>query len=238
MKSIKNKITKIIGTLAVIAMAFCAIALPGDKASAAEPTCVFDESGTKICDIDMSGFAYGKFTVKAVGQGASGLYDSDIVTFYYYPAYAELVEENGKYYVDVYYNWDNGSEEPSGDVSSAIIKVYYPNSDNEVPFSPINVELNASGVSRVELPFEEYGLNDGDYRIEVYAYDRDGELLCIPYTFFVNYQTTPIPVPDTGGILQNTNISQTDYLITGLIVFGIVAVAGVIYMTKGNRRRK
>ena len=200
--------------------------------------CIFDESGTRICNVGMTDPAYGSFVLKAVGEGVDGVTDSDAVTFYYYPAYAELVKVDGKYYLDVYYSWDDGSGTPAGDVGSIAIKIYYPNSGREVPFSPINVGLNASGVSRVELPFEDYWLEEGDYKIGVYAYDRDNQLLSSPYTLIAEYRISDVvPVPDTGGLFQNTNISQTDYLVTGLIVFGIIAVAGTIYIVRSSKRK-
>lgn len=239
MKKTKNNLIKKLGAGLVAMLTLCALWLPNGNVFAENGVdCVFDESGTRVCNIDLKNFGYGKFVLEVKGDGVGGPTDVDVRTFYYYPAYAELVKVDGKYYIDVHYNWGDGSEAPAGDVGSVVVKVYYPNSDEEVPFSPIEVELNASGSSRVELPFEEYGLNEGDYKIEVYAYDRDDQLLSLPYTFIAQYRLDEeTPIPDTGAMFQNTNISKTDYLITGLVVFGLVAVAGVMFIMRSDKKK-
>ena len=107
--------------------------------------------------------------------------------------------------------------------------------------SPITINpVDPSGYSRVEVKFEENNLDYGDYNIYVYSYNRDGVQLSDPYVFTVNFSEEGIIVPntaDTGGMFQGTNISQTDYLITGLIVFGVIAVTGVVFILQHDKRQ-
>lgn len=196
----------------------------------------YDET-QRTYTVNLSDFGYGKFEIRATGEGVAGPTDIDVKTFYYYPAYAELDKVDNNYYLDVYYD-PIDSEEGTGSVSEVAIKIYYPDSDEEVAgISPITVPVNADGTTRIEIPFEEYGLESGEYRVEVYAYGQDGQLLSLPYTFTVSYRANEIPAPDTGAVFQNTNISKTDYLITGLLIFGLVAVAGVMFIMRGDKKK-
>ena len=225
MKKIQNKL---VGTLGVMLLAF-ATAL----ATLSPAGNVF----AKDIDINTSDYGYGGYVVSVRGEGVEGAWDGDAVTFYYYPAYAELVKEDGKYYLDLYYNGDDGSTDPedTGEVASITVRIYDADG-NEVPFSPITV---TPFTTRVELPFEEYGLDEGEYTIEVYAYNRDGTLLSAPYTFVVNFEIEDeVAVPDTGGLFQGTNISKTDYLITGLVAFGLIAIAGVMFIVRSDRKKR
>ena len=73
----------------------------------------------------------------------------------------------------------------------------------------------------------------GNYTVEITAYNAEGELLYgKPYYTSVYYEA--IPVPDTGGMFVGLNISKTDYLITGLIIFSVTAVLGFVFVAKGR----
>lgn len=216
-----QKMTGILGVAVLAVSALCAALVPTADTSAID------------ININTSDYGYGRYDVTASGESYDGIPVSDGVTFYYLPAYAELEKDGNSYYLNLYYNADDGSEAPVGEVASMGIRVYDENG-NLVEFSPMTV---TPPITRVELPFAEYGLEQGNYRIEVYAYDRDGNQLYEPYVFNIEYTPEAIPVPDTGGLFQGTNISQTDYLITGLIVFGIVAVAGAAYIMRSDKRK-
>lgn len=237
MKTQKQKLIGLFGAVAVFVAAFGAMLLPADEVSALEDvTCTGDAAGPKDCNVDVSNFGYGKYTIFIRGDGASGKTDSDAKVFYYYPAYAELVKEGDKYYLNVYYNWNAESAEAGeGNVASIVVTVHDPEG-NEVKFSPMDIELNSNGVTKVELPFEDYGLIEGTYTIKVDAYNVDGVHLGFTYTFEVTYKLDELPVPDTGGLFQSNNISRTDYLVTGLVIFGIVAVAGVAFILRNDKK--
>lgn len=192
---------------------------------------------------DSTNHGYGNYKITVRGEGAEGVYDEQIIEFEFLPAYAETVTEDDKYYLDVYYNYDDQTGESDGRVNSVEVKVYYPGTNQEVPFSPINVPLNESGHSRIELPFAAYGLEPGDYPIAIVAYGRDkNPLVKNPYTLIVGYKGDGTAIPNTGALFSANNISKTDYLITGLIVFGIIALTGIILIVRNkntsNRQKR
>ena len=47
-----------------------------------------------------------------------------------------------------------------------------------------------------------------------------------------------IVVPNTGGLFESLNISQSDYLITGLIIFFVVGVGGAIFIAKSKNYKR
>ena len=199
------------------------------------------EDGSENFTINTDDYGYGNYVITVIGEGPEGTTDPASVSFSYLPVYGEEVKVNDDYYVDVYYPPNGGSTDPAKKVTSIDVKVYYPNSDKEVPFSPITITPNADGVTRVELPFEKYGLEEGDYRVELYAYNASGYAINgnSPYTLIVQYRIGKVtPVPDTGGFFQNNNISSTDYLITGLIVFGLVAATGAAFIAKSGKKNQ
>ena len=176
-------------------------------------------------------YGYGTYQANVRGEGHEGAWDSDAVEYYYYAVYAEEVDENEKKYIDVHYNSEAEGEDK---VDKIEIKVYDENG-NEVPFSPLTVTAPAD---RIELLFEEYGLSDGTYTIKVIAYNQDGKQLGTPYIFTVVYKSAgTVEVPVTGGLLQNTNISKTDYLVAGLVTFGLTAIAGVLFILRRERKK-
>ena len=218
MRQIKNKIIGMCGALLLVAAAL----VPVGSAAA-----------TKDIYIAASDYGYGEYLVTLRGDGLDGVYDEDSVVFYYLPVYAEVTEENGSYYLDVQYDADDGSEDP--DMTGAIAKVevnIYDANGKEVPFSPITI---TPPTTRVELPFAEYGMESGDYKVVLKAYNRDGEQMGNEFTLTVTYDSGETPVPNTGGLTESMNISKTDYLITGLIIFGLVAIAGVMFIIRSDK---
>lgn len=85
------------------------------------------------------------------------------------------------------------------------------------------------------LPFSDYPLTSGKYRIEMQAYDQNGNKIGEPWSYEFYYQADEMPVPDTGAPFANLNISRQDYLLTGLIVFTLTAVLGAVLIV---RRKK
>ena len=190
--------------------------------------------------INVANYGYGEYIVTAEGIGMDGALDKDQVVFYYYPVYAEITEDEntGATYADLEYTADDGTETSAGDVAKIVIEIYDQNGNLVSPMSPITV---TPPTKRVELPFADYDLPSGTYKIAVSAYDRSGNLLYKPYT--LEYVYNAIPVPDTCSFFQELNISQTDYLVTGLIVFFLVGIGGAMFVMskkdkKASSRRK
>ena len=91
------------------------------------------------------------------------------------------------------------------------------------PFIPDDPE--SSGTAFFELVDD---LEEGYYIIEVSVVNQlDTEHDCDSVRFYYVYSSGNIPVPETGtfthGMLDNLNISQMDFVLTGLVVFLSVA---------------
>lgn len=213
--------------------------------------CTDAGSGAKNCTVGFGGNdPYGAYTLVVEGTDSDGATDLDTVNFYYYPVTGEVAKDGDNYYLDVNYDPNDPGTGSGGEVTTITATIYYPDGVTPLPFAnPIEIPVNPDGKTRVELPFAEYGLDDGDYVVEITAYGEDGsQLNKEPYGLTVQYKAsggedtpgTIVPdtgAPDTGGLFQNANISSTDYLITGLIIFGLVAVAGVVFISRSNKKQ-
>lgn len=224
MNTINNKIKIAVASFFGLLALGLASLLPSTGVSAAE-----------IIEIHASEYGYGKYVVTAKGIGEQGVYDEDIVVFYYLPVAAQAEEtedENVKLTLD--YVADTGDDDTNGNVSTIEIKVYDENGNEITALSPVTVKAPTTSVI---LPFSEHDLPAGKYKFEIIAYDRDGEMIYQPYEFWFDYTVEEdILVPDTGNFFEQLNISRGDYLITGLIVFISVALVGTLIITKTSKK--
>jgi len=196
--------------------------------------------GAKDYNVDLNAaeYDYGDYILTVRGVGAGGVVvDEDSVAFSFYPvvADAEEDEETGNYEADLDYH-QGGEEDSDKEVASIEVNVYDENGNLVEEMSPITV---TPPQTKVELPFGDLGLPSGTYTVVVTSYGENGELLYTPYVFIIEYKATEIEVPktaDTGGLFQSLNISKTDYLITGLVVFFIVALGGAVFIVKNGKK--
>lgn len=219
MKSIKNKIIGVVSSM--LAMVAITTAL-GTNAMAA----------VHNIDIMASDYGYGEYIVTARGTGYDGVYDEDLIRFYYYPVNGELTEnkDTGDYTVHLEYDADDGTDASEGAVASVIVNILDANG-NPVGPSPITVPAPNKSVS---FNLDEYGLASGTYTVEITAYDRNGTKLYKAIKIGeIDYNA--IPVPDTGSFFQSLNISRIDYLVTGLIIFALVGISGAVFIAKRNK---
>lgn len=221
MKIIKTKILNII-SLVLVMLAMCSVVLS-----------INGNALAKEIDVRTSDYGYGEYVIHVKGIGYNGVYDEDSVTFYYLPVYAEITEDEdtGKYYVDLDYEADDGTEQSDGEVAKIIINVYDENGNLVEGLSPITV---TPPTTKVELPMAAYNLPTGTYTIKVAAYDADNNELYKPYVFQFYYET--VEVPNTGSVFKNLNISKEDYLVTGLLIFFIFGIVGFGIIARGNRK--
>ncbi|MBQ9029566.1 hypothetical protein IJ114_02235 [Candidatus Saccharibacteria bacterium] len=98
--------------------------------------------------------------------------------------------------------------------------------------------------NHIALPFNLYCLGDGDYQIAVIPYIRDenGNLVPLITEEEAKKNATSITygapkVPNTGDFFANLNLSQKDFLLTGLIVFTAVTAGGIVLLKKQENRR-
>lgn len=226
MIKINSRITKIL-SLALVVIAGLGVTLMPQA-----------DTSAKDIPIAASDYGYGEYVVTARGVGYGGVTDEDYVVFYYYPAYAEVTEneEADGYDVDLFYNAYDGTED-GGEVASLVVRVYDSEGNLIEGLSPVTV---IPPTNKVTLSFGDHGLKTGTYTISVSSYDKDGKLLYKAYTVNVDYDdgTVPVPstgTPDTGGLFQGLNISRTDYLVTGIGIFLVVGIAGAVFVAKSKK---
>lgn len=186
-------------------------------------------AGDKSFNIDFSEaqYGYGDYTLKVIGQGQGGLFDDDASTFHFYPVVATVEEDpaTGKIYAVIEY------DDKNTDIDYFTIDVYDEKNDLVIFFPRVE-----KGTKRVELPFAEKNLSEGRFSVSTTAFDFSNSKIYKSYDELFMYQ--PINVPNTGGLFAGLNISKSDYLITGLIVFFVAGLAGVVFITRGKSSRK
>ena len=194
-------------------------------------------SGDLNLDLGQPEYGYGDYIIKITGSGTGGVEDIDIIDFSFVPVTGTAEESKTVDGADVTLQYDPDND----DIASFEINVYDKDGNKIDGLSPTIVTPPDTQFS---LDFGKYGLDDGLYIITVNALDANGEPLYKPYPIEFNYKTEPYVVPDTGGVFQGLNISRSDYLVTGLVVFGIIAMAGLYFVAKnsksarrGNRRK-
>lgn len=194
------------------------------------------ESGERAFDFDLDSdpnLGFGDYVLQVTNYSGVGSVE-DSVSFKYVPLKLTTIgsAENGDPIVEVEY----ASKIKSFDLQS------YDKDGNPLFDKPINVDVDNPGVAgkkQVTLPFGSYGAASGDYTVSAIGTDLSGNVLSNhPVYTDVEYQAPDAPeVPKTGGILGNLNISRTDYIITGLIMFVIATAFAVRALRKRSNRR-
>ncbi len=189
-------------------------------------------------------FGYGKYTLRLEATGDNDSLVEDAVEFEYVAIKADTTtnEETGNPYVNLDFDQDQESLTEVLKINKVVITVYDKNGNPVDGIPPIVVQ---PPVGRVELPFGEYGLPEGDYILVAQPFNSAGDALFDTVTMNVTYNgEEDIVVPstaDTGGMFKNLNISRADYLITGLGLFLIVGIGGIVFIHKhgkSNKRRR
>lgn len=177
------------------------------------------------------GDGYGDYVLKVKGIGLNGVSYEDIKSFSYYPVTATATQDanTGKVVVDL--NYDTSDESK---VKYVVVDIY--GEDGTTIIRTVTVNYPAT---TAEIDLDDLNLPDGSYKVTATAYGESG-LLYKAFVTSVDYEGE-IVVPntaDTGGLFQNANISNTDYLITGMIVFGLVAIAGTAYIVRSDKKKR
>lgn len=181
----------------------------------------------------LSNYGYGKYIFTAFGygysydpesgddHGAIG-YAEDLIKFTYVPVMAEE-KEDGTYEIIT-----DTSDTSRIDYIYITIDGVVVKDENGQPKKfhdgdPIPVE---------NLVAKD---NGEPYVIGLTAYDADNNALYTEFTY--NYVSDLVPdtgAPDTGGLLKTLNISNEDYLITGLLAFFVISVVALGIMMRGR----
>ena len=193
-----------------------------------------EERGEGEIPINISGYGYGDFTIKLVGEGTDGSPYDDAISIKYYPVIT-TIEQNPDT-KDVYANLDYDLE--SQDIDSIKIDIY----DENDPSTILWTTTVPKGTTKVELPFAEENFLAGKYIINTTALDASGDDLYRPYVVGLDYttdSTTPTDVPNTGVLTASgLNISKSDFIVTGLIILSITAISGIYFVTRKKNSRK
>ena len=180
-------------------------------------------------------YGYGKYIVKISGVGLDGSEVKDAVEFEYVATNAEVEmnEETGTATVKLDYDDDDEDVSEDDKVAKVIVNVYDEDGNIVEGLSPI--EVNAP-VKEISIPFDDYNLPSGDYTIVVTPYNASGKELYKKLTYVVHYDGLLVPsTADTGGLFTNLNIAKSDYLITGVIIFSLIGIAGIVFINRKNR---
>ena len=194
------------------------------------------EIGTVTTPLNLKNYGFGEYRITVTGKDADGTpASSTTIEFGYYPVEAEAKQEENTSNVDVELNYDTSDPEIAG----IVINVY----DEDGNLIDGLTQTVTPPATNANLNFS--GLNSGSYTIVATAVDGDGNALYEAYRTTLDYKEPSkgpvVPVPntaDTGGLFQNSNISSVDYLVTGLLVFGIVAVVGIGFAMRNGKKNK
>ena len=201
-------------------------------------------SRSVVFDLNASGLGFGRYRFEAnINDGADYAYTS----FNYIPlgiTFTGNHADNGDPIVQI---------EHAKGVQTVEIQAY--DKDGKAVFpNPISVTIDDPSTHSKQLftlPLTSYGAATGDYDIIAIPKDSDGNALPMvtgqPNTD-VDYVAPDSPVvpdtdgdedvpdvPKTGGFLADLNISSADYLVSGLIVFGIATALAFVILRKQKK---
>lgn len=196
-----------------------------------------EPNGTYEFDLDLSQYGYGDFVLTTTASSADGSAHEDAVSFSYQSA---VIGDGGT-------NEDGNpviTIDPSDDVDHGDVQIYDKDGNpifvdedgNETPIVVDRDDIDPeTGEIKVELPLDDYDVPEGEYTGVVITYDKDGNVIG-RHTFTFYYKPTP-KLPNTGSVLANLNIARADYIITGLIFFGLVAGFAIYLIGRRSHRR-
>lgn len=190
-------------------------------------------------------FGYGKYTIRldAIGDDDAPL-PGDTIKFEYVAIEADSSSnsETGNPYIDLNFDQDQESLTDDLKIDRVVITIYDKDGNPVDGMPPIVVK---PPVEKVEIPFDQYGISEGEYTLVIQPFNSADEALFDTVVLNINYTgEEDIVVPstaDTGGMFKNLNISRADYLITGLGLFLIVGIGGIVFIRKhgkSNKRRR
>lgn len=187
------------------------------------------EPGTETFGTDLAYYGYGDYTLTVRGEGLNEVYDEKITHFSYLPVKATATEDaEHDVKVDLDYDPENT------DVQKIVIEI---RDENGNPIEGLDATTIYPPATSTTIGFSDADLPEGTYTIIVTTYDGEGNIIYQPYQFTITYAgPEEVPVPDTGGLFAGVDISKTDYLITGIVIFSMIAIAGIMLLT--NKREK
>lgn len=219
------------------------------------------EYGIYSTELDLATYANNDgVTLKAIVQGPNGTMIEDTVKFGYRAVSTEIgttdpetgnpsvdidvdetVEElqvcvydkNGKPVFASKEDPENGCASIKlGDIDPATGEIEVTMPDGSVLKGKYDPE---TGEISIDIPMDESGAGEGDYTVVIVGTDKDGNIVSMNQNTFTYQPTTP-NLPNTGSIFGDLNISRADYLVTGLIAFGLAAGFAMVLIFRRNHR--
>lgn len=211
--------------------------------------------GNRSFDVNVTRFSDEEkdYKVVTVSTDQYGATNEDTVTFSYRAVSAEFEKQpasNGDPIIDITVN---------SEVDQVLVYVYdktgkplfVDKEGNEVPIVLSRKDIDpATGKITKILPFGDAEAADGTYTAVVVARSDEGNTISM-ITIDTDYAkvkpVTPVDpenpdepgtpdTPNTGFTIGDLNISRVDYLITGLIVFGMVSAFALFLVHRKSRR--
>ncbi len=181
-------------------------------------------AGEATIPVNLSLYGYGLFEFSVTGTGEYGVFDADTITINYEPLSSDLEEkDDGSVAIGIDYGTPTASR--------VAVRVRKKDSSEVLWGTTVTPPTNS-----VVIPFDTIdGLETGDYEIDVIAYDENGDII---YTKVYEHYLEVVPIPNTGSFLGNLNITKEDYMITGAVVFSILAIIGVLSIVKSRSKRR
>lgn len=190
--------------------------------------------GTKSYQVnldDTSRYGHGDYVVRVHGSGyGADNVAEDTIEFTYteHIGGASQDPETGKVIIDP------GVDPDDERIDHVEANVYDEDGNLVEDLSPVEFK---EPFDPKELDFSEHNLPSGWYTVEITEYDVDGNQVSKPRYFTFWYEAPEIPVPNTGSFFADLNISRTDYLVTGLIVFILAAGLGLFFVIRGRKEK-
>lgn len=93
-----------------------------------------------------------------------------------------------------------------------------------------------TGEATIELPMDKAKASKGTYTLVARAYGKNGDYISMNEERF-DYDPKAPKLPDTGSVFGGLNITKADYLVTGLIAFGLAAGFALVLIFRRNHRK-
>jgi len=168
---------------------------------------------------------YGNYTINVKVDSTTA--SEDTVAFSFKAVKAEQIgtDDKGNPIVDIEKNPE--VDHLGGEV--------YDEDGNKVGDLP-EIVPDDNGEAVIDLSKIEPALPEGDYKVVITAYDKDGNIID-QYTITVHYSPVAPAVPDTGALhFGDLAISQSDLLVTVLVAFLLTAGAAFFCLRKKQQR--
>jgi hypothetical protein len=189
-------------------------------------------TGSKSFNVDITNYGgkFGNYILKAKAIGSGSAVDSvsfRLISFDFYVKGHE--EETNNPIITIPKN---------PDFYKTLIQAF-DEDGNAIFDEPIEQILDEDGDTDVTLPFAEYGVPKGTYRVVATPYNEEGEIAAPNAEHDVEYAPAEAPeVPDTGGFFGALNLSRQDLISTGLALLVICGFFGIALVMKRNKNDK